>query len=140
MPHKKNPIGPENINGLGRVVRSHLYVAFENVLTWQERDLTHSSAERIYLPENLNLICYMIRKMNNLVNDVKFNTKKMNERIQENYEYLSNYFLHLLIREKKCSRLAAYEMIQHAVKTSSNLDEFVNIVNKFCACKSIGRI
>ncbi len=70
MPHKRNPIGSENMTGLARVVRGHLVTAFENVALWHERDISHSSAERIITPDTTILINYMLNRFGNIVKNL----------------------------------------------------------------------
>src|SRR5208283_1151133 len=67
MPHKRNPVTCEQISGLSRVVRSNAQAGFENVALWHERDISHSSAERVILPDSTILVDYMLNKMTNLV-------------------------------------------------------------------------
>jgi Adenylosuccinate lyase len=62
MPHKRNPIGSENVTGLARVLRGNVITAYENVSLWHERDISHSSAERIILPETTTLLDYMLHR------------------------------------------------------------------------------
>ena len=70
MPHKRNPIGSENICGLARVVRGHMLSAYENVPLWHERDISHSSVERVILPDATQLLNYMLRRFMNIVKNL----------------------------------------------------------------------
>lgn len=67
MPHKRNPITCEQISGLARVVRGNAQAGFENVALWHERDISHSSAERIILPDSTTLLDYLLNKSSNLI-------------------------------------------------------------------------
>ena len=67
MPHKRNPITSERLSGLARVIRGNAVVALENVALWHERDISHSSAERIILPDSCTLLDYMLVKLRELV-------------------------------------------------------------------------
>src|SRR6202012_1053331 len=67
MPHKRNPVTCEQISGLARVVRSNAQAAFENVALWHERDISHSSVERVILPDSTILLDYMLAKTTNLI-------------------------------------------------------------------------
>ncbi len=78
MPHKRNPIGSENMAGLARVVRGHMVTAYENVSLWHERDISHSSAERIIIPDTTILIDYMLNRFGNIV--------KKSDRFPREYE------------------------------------------------------
>src|SRR5690606_6218775 len=70
MPHKRNPVGSENISGLSRVLRGHMVTAYENVALWHERDISHSSAERIILPDATALVDYMLNRLGNLIKNL----------------------------------------------------------------------
>ena len=70
MPHKRNPIGSENMTGLARVIRGHMVTAYENVSLWHERDISHSSAERIITPDTTILIDYMLNRFGNIVKNL----------------------------------------------------------------------
>src|SRR5881398_2074123 len=67
MPHKRNPVTCEQISGLARVVRSNAQAGFENVALWHERDISHSSVERIIIPDSTTLVDYMLQKTTNLI-------------------------------------------------------------------------
>src|SRR5574337_1204836 len=67
MPHKRNPISAENLSGLARVVRANAVAAMENIALWHERDISHSSVERIIIPDSTILIDYMLVRFNSLV-------------------------------------------------------------------------
>ena len=72
MPHKRNPITLEQISGLARVVRSNAQAAFENVALWHERDISHSSVERIILPDSMLLAHYVVTTLTNVVSGIPF--------------------------------------------------------------------
>ena len=82
MPHKRNPVSAEQICGLARLVRSNLIAAFENVALWHERDISHSSVERVILPDSTILVDYMLAKMTTIVS----NMRVFPERMQRNLE------------------------------------------------------
>ena len=67
MPHKRNPIGSENMTGMARVIRGYMLTAYENVPLWHERDISHSSAERIILPDATIALNYMLNRFSNIV-------------------------------------------------------------------------
>ena len=71
MPHKRNPITGERLSGLARVIRGHAVAAMENVALWHERDISHSSAERIILPDSCMLLDYMLVKLRELVDGLQ---------------------------------------------------------------------
>src|SRR5690606_10505892 len=70
-PHKRNPVGSENVAGLSRVVRGHLVTALENVALWHERDISHSSAERVSLPDTTILLNYMLNRFAGIVENLR---------------------------------------------------------------------
>jgi adenylosuccinate lyase len=70
MPHKRNPISSENISGLARILRSNLQAALENIALWHERDISHSSVERVIIPDNCILLDYMLQRMNDLLENL----------------------------------------------------------------------
>src|SRR5947199_6033234 len=71
MPHKRNPVSCEQICGLARLVRSNMLAAYENVALWHERDISHSSVERVILPDSTILVDYMLAKMTAIVRDMR---------------------------------------------------------------------
>src|SRR5690606_29763884 len=70
MPHKRNPIGSENMTGMARVIRGYMVTAYENVALWHERDISHSSAERIILPDATIALDYMLHRFGNIVENL----------------------------------------------------------------------
>ncbi len=77
MPHKKNPISAENLSGLARIVRSNSFAALENVVLWHERDISHSSAERIIFPDSTILIDYMLSRLNDTIKNLVIHKENM---------------------------------------------------------------
>ena len=120
MPHKRNPIGCENICGCARIMRSYVDVALEDNNLWHERDISHSSAERIILPDACTLLDYMLKRFTNICKDLVVNTDKMNENILLNYGVtFSGAVLNKLIN-KGMSREEAYDLIQPIAFKSLN--------------------
>ena len=85
MPHKRNPVGSENICGLSRIIKSSQMIALENNILWHERDISHSSNERIYLPDDISLIIYLSRRLNNILKNIVVHEDKMKEDIFSTY-------------------------------------------------------
>src|SRR5699024_1015861 len=83
MPHKRNPIASENMSGMARVVRGHMVTAYENVSLWHERDISHSSAERIILPDATIAIDYMLHRFANVVKQLTVYPKNMKRNIDK---------------------------------------------------------
>src|SRR6478672_9136859 len=114
MPHKRNPITSERLSGLARVIRGNAVVALENVPLWHERDISHSSAERIILPDSCILLDYMLAKLRDIVEKLQVYP----ERMQQNLEltkglYFSQSIL-LALTRAGAERKAAYEAVQRA--------------------------
>jgi adenylosuccinate lyase len=129
MPHKRNPVSSEQICGLARLVRSNLIAAFENVALWHERDISHSSVERVILPDSTILVDYMLAKMTTIVS----NMRVFPERMQRNLELTqglvySGQLLQDLV-EKGMPHDDAYKAVQEdamaAWETDSNFRERV---------------
>jgi len=112
MPHKKNPISSENITGLCRLLKSHSRVAEDNNLLWHERDISHSSNERLYLPDHFGILSYILRRMDNVITNLYIDTDKMEQNVFDNDFYLSSYLLHQLILKTNLSREDIYIHIQ----------------------------
>jgi adenylosuccinate lyase len=125
MPHKRNPITGERLSGLARVLRGNAIVGLENVALWHERDISHSSAERIVLPDTSILLDYMLAKLTELVEGLQI----FPERMQQNLElskglYFSQSIL-LALTRAGAERKSAYEAVQRAaMKTWKGADSF----------------
>lgn len=115
MPHKKNPIICERICGLARVLRGYSITSLENIPLWHERDISHSSAERIILPDATTLLDYMINKFIFVVNDLEVYDDKILKNVElTKGRYFSERVLTYLIEEKGFSREKAYQIVQNA--------------------------
>ncbi|MFL5784632.1 MAG: adenylosuccinate lyase [Bacteriovoracaceae bacterium] len=124
MPHKKNPISSENIAGMARMLRSHVVPALENCALWHERDISHSSVERMLLPDHFGLLSYALRRMKNVVENLVIDREKIEAKVSQNEKIYSSYILHHLIKmnpDKKREEL--YELVQKAFFESKNKDE-----------------
>lgn len=112
MPHKKNPISCENLCGLARIVRSNSLAAMENVILWHERDISHSSAERIIFPDSTILIDFMLNRFQNVVDNLVVHEKNMlkNANLYGGIVYSQKVLLTLI--EKGLTREDAYEIVQ----------------------------
>ncbi len=126
MPHKKNPISSENITGLSRVIRSHLEIALENTVLWHERDISHSSSERLYLPDHFGLLSYSIRRMTSTILDLEIHREAIEAKVVKNFTTLSSFILHQLIEQNTVAREDLYAIVQGASFQSSSLDEFLS--------------
>jgi len=112
MPHKRNPIGCESISGLSRVIRGHMISAYENVTLWHERDISHSSVERIILPDATILLDYMLNRFGTIVKNLTVFPENMKRNMQSTYGVpFSGRVLTKLI-DKGYSREQAYDTVQ----------------------------
>ena len=84
MPHKRNPVSSENITGCARVLRGYMLTAYENIPLWHERDISHSSAERIILPDATMLLDYMLHRFSNVMENLVVFEDNMEANIWKN--------------------------------------------------------
>lgn len=124
MPHKKNPIAAENLSGVARLLRSHLLVAHENILLWHERDISHSSAERLYLPDMFGLMQYALRRLQRQLKNLEVNEARIREKAEGAFQSLSSFYLHALLPDWKGTREELYAVIQAAAFGSKSAAEF----------------
>ena len=121
MPHKKNPVLSENLCGLSRVVRANSIVALENVSLWHERDISHSSAERIIFPDSLILLDFMLARFNSIVENLEVHPKNMLENTEKFGGIIFSQKVLLKLVEKGLTREEAYTIVQR-----NALDAFEN--------------
>ncbi len=112
MPHKRNPIGCENISGLSRVIRGHMLSAYENVPLWHERDISHSSVERVILPDATMLLNYMLRRFMNIVKNLTVFPDNMKRNMDRTFGLIYSQQVMLKLIEKGMSREKAYDTVQ----------------------------
>ncbi|RLK64055.1 adenylosuccinate lyase [Atopobacter sp. AH10] len=112
MPHKRNPIGSENVTGLARVIRGHMLTAYENVSLWHERDISHSSAERIIIPDTTILIDYILNRFSRIVDQLTVFPEKMKKNMDTTFGLIYSQRLMLKLIDKGLSREAAYDLVQ----------------------------
>jgi len=117
MPHKRNPVTCEQISGLARVVRSNAQAGFENVALWHERDISHSSVERVILPDSTTLVDYMLAKTTNLLNTMFVYPERMKANLESTGGLVFSGQLLLDLVEQGVSREDAYRLVQsHAMR------------------------
>jgi adenylosuccinate lyase len=117
MPHKRNPVTCEQISGLARVVRSNTQAAFENVALWHERDISHSSVERVILPDSTILTDYLLNKTTNLIDTLLVYPKRMLKNLESTGGLVFSGQLLLDLAEHGMSREDAYRLVQtHAMR------------------------
>lgn len=123
MPHKRNPIGSENICGLARVVRGHIMTAYEDIPLWHERDISHSSAERIILPDTTILLDYMLHRFNKIVADLDVFPDKMKKNLNTTNGLIYSQRVMLKLIDSGMSRESAYDLVQPLTAISWDEDK-----------------
>jgi adenylosuccinate lyase len=117
MPHKRNPVTSEQISGLARVVRGNAQAGFENVALWHERDISHSSAERVILPDSTTLVDYLLSKTSNLIETMFVYPERMRANLESTHGLIFSGQLLLDLVEHGVSREDAYRLVQaHAMR------------------------
>ena len=131
MPHKRNPITSEQISGLARVVRSNAQAGFENVALWHERDISHSSAERVIIPDSTTLADYLLNKTATLIETMFVYPERMKANLESTHGLVFSGQLLLDLVEGGVSREDAYRLVQgHAMRAwRENLDFHELVLN-----------
>lgn len=112
MPHKRNPVGSENLSGLARVVRANAMASLENIPLWHERDISHSSVERIVVPDSTILINYMLVRLAGILKGLHVYPERMKENIEKSYGLYCSQRVLLLLTENGMSREKSYHLVQ----------------------------
>lgn len=112
MPHKRNPIGSENISGLARVIRGHMVSAYENVPLWHERDISHSSVERVILPDATILLDYMLNRFGKIVEQLTVFPENMKRNMERTFGLIYSQRVLLTLIDKGLKREEAYDLVQ----------------------------
>jgi len=112
MPHKRNPIGCEQIVGLARLIRGNAHAALENVALWHERDISHSSVERVILPDSFIALDHMLRRFTRIVRGMAINLDRMRENLNRSRGVVFSGTVLLELAKKGVSREQAYEWVQ----------------------------
>ena len=131
MPHKRNPITSEQISGLARVVKSNAQAGFENVALWHERDISHSSAERVIIPDSTTLADYLLNKTATLIETMFVYPERMKANLESTHGLVFSGQLLLDLVEAGVSREDAYRLVQgHAMRAwRENLDFYELVLN-----------
>jgi adenylosuccinate lyase len=131
MPHKRNPITLEQISGLARVVRSNAQAGFENVALWHERDISHSSVERIIIPDSTALVDYLLQKTANVIDTLLVYPERMKANLESTGGLVFSGQLLLDLVDHGVSREDAYRMVQsHATRAWKEGMNFRELVLK----------
>ena len=112
MPHKRNPIGSENMTGMARVIRGYMVTAYENVPLWHERDISHSSAERIILPDVTIALNYMLNRFANIVKNLLVYPENMKKNMERTFGLIYSQRVLLALIDKGMTREEAYDLVQ----------------------------
>ena len=112
MPHKRNPISAETLTGLSRVLRSNLQTGLQNVALWHERDISHSSAERIVLPDSAMLTYYVVKRLTKVLSNLEVDTQRMLENVSSSFGVVFSQPVLLALVDSGLSRDEAYRIVQ----------------------------
>lgn len=146
MPHKKNPISAENITGLARLVKAYALTAMEDIPLWHERDISHSSAERVIFPDAFIVTDYAVHRMASLLDGLEVNKKRMMENIESSQGQLFSSHVLLALVDKGLRREEAYAHVQrlsHSLMKGEHLREKIlndSEVSKFLKAKELDEI
>ncbi|MEK7841996.1 MAG: adenylosuccinate lyase [Deltaproteobacteria bacterium] len=131
MPHKRNPILSENLTGIARLVRSYANAAMENIPLWHERDISHSSVERVIAPDATILVDFMLTRMTGLVRDLVVYPENMKENLNKLNGLIFSQGVLLALIEKGAAREDAYQIVQrNAMKAWKEKKEFKELLLK----------
>src|SRR5699024_2264773 len=112
MPHKRNPIGSEHIAGLARVIRGHMVTVYEDVSLWHERDISHSSAERIIIPDTTILLDYMMHRFSSIVSNLTVFPENMKRNMGATFGLIYSQRVLLKLIDHGMTREQAYDLVQ----------------------------
>jgi adenylosuccinate lyase len=131
MPHKRNPVGCENLSGLARVVRANTLAALENIALWHERDISHSSVERIIIPDSALLVDYMLQRFTMILQGLQVYPDRMRSNLDLTRGLIYSQRLLLALVEKGLARERAYEIVQrNAIKALKEDQSFEELARK----------
>ncbi|MFW5984928.1 MAG: adenylosuccinate lyase [Halanaerobiaceae bacterium] len=131
MPHKKNPIVCERITGLARVVRGNVVPGLENIALWHERDLTHSSPERVILPDSSILVDYMLHKFTEILSELVVNKDRMKENMEQTRGLIFSEKVMLALVDRGLEREKAYELTQrNALQAWEEKENFKDLIRQ----------
>jgi len=147
MPHKRNPILTERISGMARILRANSITAMENMALWHERDISHSSVERIIFPDSTALLAYMTEKMTWIIKNMKVNRKAMKRNLEATGGHIFSQHVLLMLVNKGLSREQAYLIVQRAaMKSMESGKSFKQLLSedkklrKVCSEKDLDRV
>jgi len=130
MPHKKNPIASERISGLARILRGNIISGLENMVLWNERDISNSSVERIIFPDSFNIIAFISKELKDVIEHLHINYEKINSNLEiANNKLMSQKVLSFLV-SKGIDRDTAYREIQKALFEDVSFEELKNLIKQ----------
>jgi adenylosuccinate lyase len=112
MPHKRNPITFERLTGLARIIRANALAALENIALWHERDISHSSVERIIMPDSTIALCYILRQFTDAIEKLIVYPERMLENFERSYGLIFSQAILLALTQKGLAREEAYQLVQ----------------------------
>ncbi|MFB3897782.1 MAG: lyase family protein, partial [bacterium] len=129
MPHKRNPITCEQICGLSRLIRSNAFAGFENIALWHERDISHSSVERVIIPDNTTLVHYMLVKLIGVLSNLVVHKDNITANLNLTYGVIFSQQVLLALTKKGITRELAYQVVQeNAMKAWNDKIEFKSLL------------
>ncbi len=147
MPHKRNPVGCENLSGLARVVRANAFASLENVALWHERDISHSSVERVIIPDSTILVDYMLSRLTGILEGLQVYPERMKENMGRSYGLYNSQNVLIRLTEKGLTREDAYAVVQkNAMMSWKKRKDFRSLllkdpaVRKYLSAKEINAI
>ena len=141
MPHKKNPISAENLCGLSRLLRSHCSAALENIGLWHERDISHSSVERVILPDATTIADYMVQRAARLVRGLVVRSDRMARNLAQGGGLYASEKVMLALVQSGLSRRAAYELVQaHALAQGQENSERLGLLGSLDSPPFLARL
>ena len=130
MPHKKNPIGSERISGLSRIIRGYSISSLENMVLWNERDISNSSVERIIIPDSFNIICFMTTELTSIIKNMVINREQINKNLENaKNKSISQRVLSELVN-KGIDRDNAYRSIQNLIFENNSAEELIKAIEE----------
>lgn len=127
MPHKRNPVTAEQMTGLARIVRSNTVAGLENVALWSERDISHSSVERVIIPDSCMLVDYLLGKLQWMAEGMHVNADQMAQNIMKTNGLVFSQKILLALVNEGMTREDAYTAVQDAAMRSWNNGEFFSV-------------
>lgn len=130
MPHKKNPIGSERISGLSRIIRGYSVSSLENMVLWNERDISNSSVERIIIPDSFNIICFMTTELTSIIKNMVINYDQINKNLENaKNKSISQKVLSELVNNG-INRDKAYRSIQNLIFENNSAEELMKSIEE----------